>query len=326
MIVLGIETSCDDTGVAILKDKEKLLANFLSSQVELHKVFGGVVPEIAARKHLDTLLPLTVKAFEAAEVNLEDVDCVAVTNRPGLVPSLIVGVTYAKGIAYALNKPLVTVNHLEAHAFAMFLERKVPFPFVALVVSGGHTSLFLVEDFGELKYLGGTLDDAAGEAFDKVAKAMGLGYPGGPVIDQLAREGDPNAIAFPVAKTKDYTFSFSGLKTAVIGYIQKHPNYNKVDVAASFQEAVVKALLEKTLKAVEEFKVKNVVVSGGVACNSWLRKRFLEECGERDIKVHFPSPKFCTDNAAMVAFVGSYRFERGEVADLSVDVYSRATF
>ncbi len=323
MIVLGIETSCDDTGVALLKDGTKLLANLLSSQVNLHAVFGGVVPEIAARKHLDTLLLLTMKALEQAGLSLEEVDSIAVTNRPGLVPSLLVGVTFAKGLAYALDKPLVAVDHLEAHAFAIFLEREVDFPFVALVVSGGHTSLFLVEDFGSMRHLGATLDDAAGEAFDKVAKVMGLGYPGGPVIDKLAKGGDFKAIPFPVAKTDGYSFSFSGLKTAVINYVKKNPNYNAADVAASFQEAVVKALLQKTLKAVEEFGVPRVVVAGGVACNSWLRKRFTEDLAKRNASVFFPSPKFCTDNGAMVAFVGTYRYGRGERAELSVDVHSR---
>ncbi len=324
MIVLGIETSCDDTGIALLKDGRELLANLLSSQVSIHSVFGGVVPELAARKHLDTLLPLLHEALEKSGVSLEDIDCIGVTNRPGLVPSLLVGLTFAKGLAYALGRPFIAVNHLEAHTFAIFLEREVEFPFVSLVVSGGHTSLFFVEDYGKMQFLGGTLDDAAGEAFDKVAKLLNLGYPGGPIIDKLARRGDPNAIAFPVAKTPGYSFSFSGVKTAVMSWLKKHKDYKVEDVAASFQEAVIKALMAKTFGAAEDKGVKNIVVSGGVACNSRLRELFTKRAKEKGYQVYFPSPKFCTDNGAMVAFVAYYRFLKGERASLDVDAFSRA--
>ncbi len=324
MIVLGIETSCDDTGVAILKDGQELLTNLLASQTELHSVFGGVVPELAARKHLDTLLPLLDKATKDSGISLREIDCIGVTNRPGLVPSLIVGATFAKGLSFALNKPIVPVNHLEAHAFAIFLERKVNFPFIALVVSGGHTNLFFVEDFGKMQPLGGTLDDAAGEAFDKVAKLLDLGYPGGPVIDRISKKGDPDAVDFPIAKVDGYNFSFSGLKTAVATFVKKNPNVKKEDVAASFQKAVVEALLLKTDLAVKKRSVKTVVVSGGVACNSYLRARFTEHFGSQDIEVLFPSPKLCTDNGAMVAFVASYRYQKGETADLTFDVVSRS--
>ncbi len=325
MIVLGIETSCDDTGVAVLENG-CIRSNLLSSQVELHSVFGGVVPELAARKHLDTLLPLVDRALSEARCSLEDVDCIGVTNRPGLVPSLLVGVTFAKGLSYATGKPLVAVDHLEAHTFAVFLEREVPFPFVSLVVSGGHTSLFYVRDYGVMEKMGQTLDDAAGEAFDKVAKLLELGYPGGPVIDRLAKEGDRDAVKFPVAKVPGYDFSFSGLKTAVMMFLRKNPGVNKADVAASFQEAVVEALLRKTHLAVEDRGVKSVVVAGGVACNSRLRERFLEHFSQMGVEVLFPSPKLCTDNGAMVAFVAQYRFTKGEKAPLELDVFSRSLY
>ena len=329
MIVLGIETSCDDTGVAILKDKKGVLANLVSSQVEIHSIFGGVVPELAARKHLDNILPLIDEAFSRAGVEINDIDCIGVTNRPGLVPSLLVGATFAKGLSFAKDIPLVAVNHLEAHTFAIFLEKEVNFPFISLVVSGGHTNLFLVEDFGKMKLLGMTLDDAAGEAFDKVAKLLNLGYPGGPVIDRIARTVDDPSISFPVAKVDGYNFSFSGVKTAVMMYIQKNKpdlsNHSTVaEIAAAFQEAVVEALVKKTMAAALDCGVENVVISGGVACNSRLRERVTEEAEKLNISCFFPSPKLCTDNGLMVAYVASYRFERGEVTPLDFDVYSRA--
>ncbi len=328
MLVMGIETSCDDTGVAILKDKREILANLVSSQVRIHSIFGGVVPELAARKHLDNILPLTHSALSEAKLSLSDIDCIGVTNRPGLVPSLLVGVTFAKGLSFGKDIPLVGVNHLEAHAFAIFLERNVEFPFVCLVVSGGHTNLFLVEDYGAMKLLGKTLDDAAGEAFDKVAKLLNLGYPGGPVIDAISKEGDPDYVKFPISKVEGYNFSFSGVKTAVMMYLKReNPDLNnrkiKANLAASFQEAVVNALVEKTFKAAEEYKVKSIVISGGVACNSRLREvsqKMADKCG---INCYFPSPKLCTDNALMVAYVASYRFEKGERASLSLDAFSR---
>ncbi len=324
MIVLGIETSCDDTGVAILKDGKHLLADLLASQVKLHSVFGGVVPELAARKHLDNLLPLLHEALQTAGITLEDVDCIGVTNRPGLVPSLLMGVTFAKGLAYAAEKPLVAVNHLEAHAFAVFLEKEVEFPFVALVVSGGHTSLFFVEDFGKMELLGATLDDAAGEAFDKVAKLLDLGYPGGPAIERAAEEGNPGAVRFPVAKVEGFNFSFSGVKTAVMTFLKRHPDFKREDVAASFQEAVVDALVSKTMAAAAFKGARRVVVAGGVACNRRLRERFAQEAERAGVEVFFPSPRLCTDNGAMVAFVATYLFRRGETASLELDVFSRA--
>ncbi len=328
MLVMGIESSCDDTGVAVLKDGKEPLANLLSSQVKIHSIFGGVVPELAARKHLDNILPLTHKALSEAGISLSDIDCIGVTNRPGLVPSLLVGLTFAKGLSFGKDIPLIGVNHLEAHAFAVFLEREVEFPFVCLVVSGGHTNLFLVEDYGVMKLLGKTLDDAAGEAFDKVAKLLGLGYPGGPVIDAISKKGDPSRIRFPVSRVDGYNFSFSGVKTAVMMYLKReNPDLSdeavKADIAASFQEAVVKALVEKTLKAASDYGVKSVVVSGGVACNSRLREAFCRCSEELGISCHFPSPGLCTDNALMVAYVASYRFERGERDALDLDAFSR---
>ena len=329
MLVMGIETSCDDTGVAILKNKREVLANLVSSQVKIHSIFGGVVPELAARKHLENILPLTHTALTEANVELKDIDCIGVTNRPGLIPSLLVGVTFAKGLSFGADIPLVGVNHLEAHSFAIFLEKEILFPFICLVVSGGHTSLFLVEDFGCMRLLGRTLDDAAGEAFDKVAKLLGLGYPGGPVIDALSKKGDPNSIRFPIAKVKGYDFSFSGIKTAVNMYIKREkPDLSspkvKADIAASFQEAVVKALLEKTFGAAKDLGVKNVVISGGVACNSRLRELAQKYAQENRVSCDFPSPKLCTDNALMVAYVATYRFQKGEIASLELDTFSKA--
>ncbi len=329
MLVMGIETSCDDTGVAILKDKREVLANLVSSQVKIHSIFGGVVPELAARKHLENILPLTHTALTEADVRLKDIECIGVTNRPGLIPSLLVGVTFAKGLSFGADIPLVGVNHLEAHSFAIFLEKEIPFPFICLVVSGGHTSLFLVEDFGCMRLLGRTLDDAAGEAFDKVAKLLSLGYPGGPVIDTLSKKGNPDSIRFPIAKVKGYDFSFSGIKTAVNMYIKREkPDLSslkvKADIAASFQEAVVKALLDKTFGAAKDLGVSNIVISGGVACNSRLRELAQKYAQENRVCCHFPSPKLCTDNALMVAYVATYRFQKGEVASLELDTFSKA--
>ena len=331
MRLLAIETSCDDTGVALM-DRGRVVAQALSSQVDVHALFGGVVPELAARKHLEALYPLTIKVLEEGGVTLASLDCIGVTVKPGLVPSLLVGLSFAKALAFGKGLPLVGVDHLEAHVFSIFLERRVGFPFVALVVSGGHTSLFLVKDYGDMALVGQTRDDAAGEAFDKVAKLLNLGYPGGPIIDRMAREGDPNAINFPRPMLgKGWDFSFSGLKTAVVQYVREHgdklkDSWHLADLVASFQQAVVDVLVEKTVDAARRLDVSRIVVAGGVAANSALRKTMEARAGEEGMEVHFPPLSLCMDNAAMVAFVAAYRFAWGEQHSLDLDVSSRATY
>lgn len=325
MIVVGIETSCDDTGIAVLKDKKEVLSNLISSQAKIHSLFGGVVPEIAARKHLDNILPLFDSALKEAKVSLKDIDCIGVTYRPGLTPSLIIGVTFAKALHLATGIPLVGVDHIEAHLFAIMLEEEVEFPFIGLVVSGGHTSLLVANDYLDVEEVGITLDDAAGEAFDKVAKVLNLGYPGGPVIDRIARKGDSSKIKFPIPKVADYNFSFSGIKTNVVNFV-KNQNLDDeliADICASFQERVVDFLIAKTLQLVEERNIPRVVVAGGVACNSRLREKFREEGDRKGIKVYFPSPKLCIDNGLMVAYLASCLFERGVRSSIELDAVSR---
>ena len=324
MVVLGVETSCDDTAAAVLLDGRTVLANLVSSQDAVHGPFGGVVPELASRQHMRYILPIVDGALHKAGVGLRDLDGVAVTRGPGLVGSLLVGLSVVKGISFRWGIPYVGVNHLEAHLLAIFLEREVSFPYLALLVSGGHTLLYLVRGFGEYLYLGGTRDDAAGEAYDKVAKMMGLGYPGGKIIDQLARQGDPKAVSFPRARIKKgaYDFSFSGLKTAVWHYLNARDHYweaEKADIAASFQEAVVDMLVTPTLHAARERCVHRVVLAGGVAANSRLRERMLAEGGKQGLEIYFPAPALCTDNAAMVALSGHYWLARGCRDDLRLN-------
>jgi len=324
MVVLGVETSCDDTAAAVLLDGRTVLANLVSSQDAVHGPFGGVVPELASRQHVRHILPIVDGALHKAGVGLKDLDGVAVTRGPGLVGSLLVGLCVVKGISFRWGIPYVGVNHLEAHLLAIFLEREVSFPYIALLVSGGHTLLYLVRGFGEYLYLGGTRDDAAGEAYDKVAKMMGLGYPGGKIIDQLARQGNPKAISFPRARIKKgaYDFSFSGLKTAVWHYLKAHEHEweaEKADIAASFQEAVVDMLATPTLRAARELSVNRVVLAGGVAANSRLRERMRAEGGEQGLEIDFPAPALCTDNGAMVALSGHYWLARGRRDDFRLN-------
>ncbi len=316
MLVLGIETSCDDTAASVLLDGHTVLANLVSSQNAIHGPFGGVVPELASRQHVRNILPILDGALQKAGVGLKDLNGIAVTRGPGLVGSLLVGLSVAKGLSFQWGIPYAGVNHLEAHLLAIMLEREVPFPYLALLASGGHTLLYIVRDYGEYSYLGGTRDDAAGEAYDKVAKMMGLGFPGGKIIDQMAREGNPKAIAFPRARMKksSYDFSFSGLKTAVWHYLRKRENMWKsqqADIAASFQEAVVDMLVAPTLRAARELSLTRVVLAGGVAANSRLRARITEETKEEGMEAYFPSPVLCTDNGAMIALCGYHRLERG---------------
>ncbi len=331
MILLGIETSCDDTAAAVLAGRE-LRSSIVSSQDAVHGPFGGIVPELASRHHLANVLAVIHAALEKAGVGVDDLEGVAVTCGPGLVGSLLVGLSAAKGIAWSRGIPLVGVNHLEGHMLAIFLEREVEFPYLALLVSGGHTSLYLAEALGRYRRIGATRDDAAGEAFDKGAKMLGLGFPGGRVIDRLASSGDPRAIRFPraVVRGEKYDFSFSGLKTALREYLRGSTRHGApgtyplargalADCAASFQEAVVDMLVAPTLGAARELEVSRVVVSGGVSANSRLRARMLAEGAEHGLQVHFSSPRFCTDNAAMIAYAGARRLERGERDPLTLN-------
>jgi N6-L-threonylcarbamoyladenine synthase len=318
MLVLGIETSCDDTAVAVLRDGRQILANIVSSQDQVHGPYGGVVPELASRQHSQNILPIIDAALQQAGVQIAEIGGIAVTYGPGLVGSLLVGLSLAKGLAFRWGIPYVGVNHLEAHLLAIQLEQSVEFPYVALLASGGHTLLYGVSDVGRYRYLGGTRDDAAGEAFDKVAKMMGLGYPGGRIIDNLARDGDRNAVRFPRARFRkeSYEFSFSGIKTAVWHYLKAGGAAQRLeDIAASFQEAVVDMLVQPAIKAARATGVKRIVLSGGVAANSRLRAKMQEKAGAENINAFFPAPKFCTDNGAMIALTGYEWLTRGRRDD-----------
>jgi len=309
--VLGIETSCDETAAAVVVDAKEVLSSVVSSQVELHARFGGVVPEIASRAHVELLTPVVARALVEAGISDDHVDAVGATVGPGLVGALLVGVSAAKALALVWDVPFVAVNHLEAHMYAAMLEEPdIELPIIVLLASGGHTLLVLMEGHGRYRLLGSTIDDAAGEAFDKVARYLGLGYPGGPAIDQIAIEGDPTAIAFPRAILDDgYDFSFSGVKTAVVNYVRKHPDVSTPDVAASFQEAVVDVLVQKARRAAQAYGAKGMALAGGVAANSQLRTRMLDACMADGLHPFLPSREMCTDNAAMVAAAAWWRLE-----------------
>jgi N6-L-threonylcarbamoyladenine synthase len=325
MIVLGIETSCDETAAAVLADGRRILSDIVASQEALHAPWGGVVPELASRRHLEVINPVVERALSEAGVKLSDLDGIAVTQGPGLVGSLLVGCSVAKALAWAHRKPLVGVNHLEGHIYAAFLVDPAPdYPFVALVVSGGHTALYHARAPLQYALLGQTRDDAAGEAFDKVAKLLGLGFPGGPAIQRVAEHGDPRAIAFPLAQMSDGArdFSFSGIKTSVSLYVKRHGPLSTAaiaDVAASFQAAVVKMLVRKTVRAALHVGVKRVVLTGGVAANGPLRQALGREAAEHGITVHIPPPRLCTDNAAMITAAGTERLRAGERASLEMN-------
>ncbi|HEU4346012.1 MAG TPA: tRNA (adenosine(37)-N6)-threonylcarbamoyltransferase complex transferase subunit TsaD [Candidatus Binatia bacterium] len=323
MLVLGIETSCDDTAAAVLRDGRAVLANVVSSQDQVHGPYGGVVPELASRQHVQTILPIIDGALRHAGITLQDLDGLAVTHGPGLVGSLLVGLSMVKGLSFRWDIPFVGVNHLEAHLLSIQLEHEISFPYIALLASGGHTLLYCVNGVGDYRRLGGTRDDAAGEAYDKIAKMMGLGYPGGRVIDNLARNGDRKAIRFPRAHLKkaSYEFSFSGIKTAVWHYLKSSgaaPS-QMADIAASFQEAVVDMLVTPTLRAALEYGVSRIVLAGGVAANSRLREKISEEAEADRLEVYFPSPRFCTDNGAMIALAGYHSLKRGRRDDFRLD-------
>ena len=310
MKILGIETSCDETGIAIYDSREGIKSNIISSQVDLHCEWGGVYPELAAREHTKNIIPVLDKSLKEAGVSLEDIDGIAITVAPGLIVSLVIGVSVAKTLAWLLDKPLIPVHHIEAHIFSIELVNKIEYPFIALVVSGGHTELYIVEDFEKYKYLGGTLDDAVGEAYDKVAKLLDLGYPGGPIIDKLAYKGkEVEKLPRPLLKDNRnrYNFSFSGLKTAVLNLVNKN-KYIKEDIAHSFQEAATDVLVKKTLKAVEEFNIRNIVIGGGVSANKRLREKFNELADKYNLNIYFPPLNLCTDNGIMVAYTGFKRY------------------
>jgi tRNA N6-adenosine threonylcarbamoyltransferase len=312
--ILGIDTSCDDTSIAVVADGTTILSNVVASQVDVHHRYGGVVPELACRKHIEAIGPVYQSALAEAGLTLADLDAIAVTRGPGLIGALLVGLSFAKSLAYATGTPLIPVNHLEGHICSAFLETPdLACPFVCLVVSGGHTDLYYCEAPTSYRHLGQTRDDAAGEAFDKVSKLLGLGYPGGPMIDRLARAGDPQAIRFPRAylERDSLDFSFSGIKTAVLHYVRKHAPKQVTDVAASFQQAVVDVLVDKTLAAARRCATQRIVVTGGVAANSQLRREMHTACAAAGLQLVIPHPRLCTDNGAMIAAAAHWRLRQG---------------
>ena len=325
IIVLGIESSCDETSVSVVKNGREVLSNVINSQIDIHTLYGGVVPEIASRCHVEVINQVTKEALKEAKLTFADIDVVSCTYGPGLVGALLVGVSYAKGLAYALNKPLVGVNHIEGHISANYITYKdLKPPFLCLVISGGHTHLVHVKDYCKFEIIGKTRDDAIGEAFDKVARVVGLGYPGGPKVDKLAKEGEPN-IELPKANIENLDFSFSGIKTAVINLNHKNPNINKADLCASFEKTATEMLVDNTKRTIEEInkecdnKINTVVLAGGVSANSYIRKEFENLGKEADLKVYFPELKLCTDNAAMIASAGYYNYLEGETSGLNLN-------
>ncbi|BCB96669.1 tRNA N6-adenosine threonylcarbamoyltransferase [Dissulfurispira thermophila] len=327
--VLGIDTSCDDTSASVVIDGERILSNVVSSQSDIHKKYGGIVPELASRRHIEMIWPVVDEALNNAGITLNDIDVIAVCYGPGLIGSLLIGCGFAKAVGYTKKIPLVAVNHLEGHIFSVFLQDKPEFPFLSLIVSGGHTSLYIVDGFGQYMELGKTRDDAAGEAYDKVAKLLGLGYPGGPAIDKLAGQGNPKAFDFPRAYVPEsFDFSFSGLKTAVRNTVVNSQNAITpiaqqstfiCDIAASFQAAVVDVLVRKVEWAIVKKGIKRVALSGGVSANGELRRRMKKMAEEREIELYLPSIQFCTDNAAMIAVAGYHHFKAGNIAGMDLN-------
>ena len=319
ILTLGIESSCDETSVAVVKNGREILSNIIDTQIPIHEKYGGVVPEIASRNHIEAISRVTKKALEEANITFDDIDAVTPTYGPGLVGALLVGLSYAKALSFAINKPLVGVNHIQGHIAANYITYKdLKPPFLCVMMSGGNTQLVHVKDYTEFEVLGKTRDDAIGEAFDKVARVVGLGYPGGPKVDKLAKEGNPYAIELPKTHFDNLDFSFSGIKTAVINLNHKDPNVNKSDLCASFQKTVTEVLIENTKKALDKIDVKTIALAGGVSANSYIRNEFLklEDIG---IKVYMPDLKLCTDNAAMIASAGYYNFINGQISNLDLN-------
>ncbi|WMM24132.1 tRNA (adenosine(37)-N6)-threonylcarbamoyltransferase complex transferase subunit TsaD [Tissierella sp. MB52-C2] len=327
MLTLAIETSCDETSVAVIKDGREVLSNIISSQIDIHRKFGGVVPEIASRKHIESINNIVQEAIDEAKISFDDIDLIGVTKGPGLVGALLIGISTAKALAYGLNKPIIGVNHIEGHVCANYIEHKdLEPPFTCLIVSGGHTYLVQVNGYTDYELVGRTRDDAAGEAFDKVARALGLPYPGGPVIDKLAQKGNKTAIDFPrvMLEPKSYDFSFSGLKTAVLNCLnQKHQKSEEIiveDVAASFQQAVLDVLVDKSFRLAKERKSQKIVIAGGVAANQGLRTMMEERGKEEGIEILYPSRILCTDNAAMIGAAAYFNYKNGNKSDLYLNV------
>lgn len=318
IITLGIESSCDETSVAVVKNGREVLSNVINSQIKIHEKFGGVVPEIASRNHVEAISDVTKQALQDANIELKDIDHIACTYGPGLVGALLVGVSYAKGLSYALNKPLTPTNHIEGHIAANYITHKeLEPPFLCLIISGGHTHLVYIKDYHDFTILGKTRDDAIGEAFDKVARVIGLGYPGGPKVDKLAKEGQAN-IELPKTHIEGLDFSFSGIKTAIINLHHKNPDINKADLCASFEKYVTDILLENTLKAAKELGTNKIALAGGVSANSYIRQHFVE-LEKQGYQIYYPESILCTDNAAMIASAGYYRFLTGNTADLTLN-------
>ena len=318
IITLGIESSCDETSVAVVKNGREVLSNIINSQIKIHEKFGGVVPEIASRNHVEAISDVTKKALEEAKITFNDIDNIACTYGPGLVGALLVGVSYAKGVSYALNKPLTGTNHIEGHIAANYISHKdLKPPFLCLIISGGHTHLVHIQDYDKFEMIGRTKDDAIGEAFDKVARVIGLGYPGGPKVDKLAKEGQAN-IELPKTHIEGLDFSFSGIKTAIINLHHKNPEINKADLCASFEKYVTEILINNTVKAAKELNINTIALAGGVSANSYIRQKFIE-LEEQGYKIYYPEPILCTDNAAMIASAGYYRYISGVTSDLTLN-------
>ncbi len=319
IITLGIESSCDETSVAVIKNGRKILSNIVDTQIPIHEKYGGVVPEIASRNHIEAISRVTKKALQEAKITFEDIDAITPTYGPGLVGALLVGLSYAKALSFAINKPLVGVNHIQGHIAANYItyEELKP-PFLCVMMSGGNTQLIHVKNYNEFEVLGKTRDDAIGEAFDKVARVIGLGYPGGPKVDKLAKEGNPNAIELPKTHIDDLDFSFSGIKTAVINLHHKKPDINKADLCASFEKTITEILMENTKKALKKINTNTIALAGGVSANCFIREEFLK-LEQKGIKVYMPDLKLCTDNAAMIGSAGYYNFIDGQTSELDLN-------